>query len=252
MTTGTTTLQDEPVASAPRKKGTTARQDLTRGIWRENPVLIQMLGLCPTLAVTNTVANSIAMGAATLVVLLGSSIFVSALRRFIPGEVRITSYILIIATFVSIVDYLLAALFPELSRALGAFIALIVVNCIILGRQESFSSRNTVYRSSLDAIGTATGFMIALLIMGSIRELLGSCSLLGFDVMGDRFEPWVIMVLPPGGFLTLGCVLLAYSWWTKRKAPRPVRRWMHPVAAGVPGGAAAVSETAGSSVVGNR
>ena len=228
--------------ATPRKKGTTPQQDLTRGIWRENPVLIQVLGLCPTLAVTNTVANSIAMGVATMIVLLGSSVFVAALRKFIPGEVRITSYILIIATFVSIVDYGLAAMFPDLSRALGAFIALIVVNCIILGRQEAFSAKNTVWRSALDAVGTGIGFMIALLMMGAIRELLGSGSLLGFDVMGPSFEPWVIMVLPPGGFFTLGWVLLAYSWWAKRKAARPTRRWIHPVALEPAGAAASTTE----------
>ena len=238
----TTEMPHEPAVQAepPKRKGTTASQDFTRGIWRENPVLIQVLGLCPTLAVTNTVANSIAMGAATLVVLLGSSVFVSALRRFIPGEVRITSYILIIATFVSIVDYTLAALFPELSKALGAFIALIVVNCIILGRQEAFAAKNTVWRSALDAIGSGLGFFVALMIMGTVRELLGSGSLLGVNVMGDSFEPWVIMVLPPGGFFTMGCVLLVYSWWTKRKTKPAVRRWIHP------------ATVDGSSVVGSR
>lgn len=223
-----TMMHDPGAATATARKRTTPAQDLTRGVWRENPVLIQILGLCPALAVTNTVTNSIAMGVATLFVLVGSSIFVSSLRRFIPNEVRITSYILIIATFVSVVDYALAALFPTVSKALGAFIALIVVNCIILGRQEAFAAKNTVWRSTLDAIGSGVGFIIALLIMGSIRELLGNGSLLGFDIMGPNFEPWVIMILPPGGFFTMGCVLLAYSWWQKRKEP-PKRRWVHPV-----------------------
>ena len=210
---------------------TTPRYDLTRGIWKENPVLIQLLGLCPALAVTNTVANSIAMGLATFFVLTGSSLLVSLLKNWIPREVRISAYILIIATFVTLVDMILAAVVPEIHKALGAFIALIVVNCMILGRQEAFASRNTVGRALLDAVGVGTGFMIALLMMGAFRELLGNGSLLGFSVMGPGFEPWIIMILPPGGFFTLGFLLLGLSWWEKRGEdvkPR-VRRWPHGV-----------------------
>jgi hypothetical protein len=132
-------------------RATTPQQDLLRGIWRENPVLVQLLGLCPALAVTNTVANGLAMSIATFFVLLGSSIFVSLLRKPLPGEVRISSYILIIATFVTLVDLLLAAIVPDIHKALGAFIALIVVNCMILSRQEAFAARRTVGRSILDA-----------------------------------------------------------------------------------------------------
>src|SRR3990172_6589737 len=144
---------------------TSAREDLLRGIWKENPVLVQLLGLCPMLAVTNSVANGIAMGIATFFVLLGSSVLVSSLRKLIPAEVRITAYILIIATFVTIVDMLLQAIVPVIHKQLGAFIALIVVNCMILGRQEAFAARNTVPRAALDAIGMGGGFMIALLLM---------------------------------------------------------------------------------------
>ena len=212
-------------------KSPTPQHDVMRGIWRENPVLIQLLGLCPALAVTNTVANSIAMGLATFFVLTGSSLLVSLLKNWIPREVRISAYILIIATFVTLVDMILAAAVPEIHKALGAFIALIVVNCMILGRQEAFASRNPVGRAVLDAIGTGTGFMVALLMMGAFRELLGNGSLLGVNVLGPNFEPWIIMILPPGGFFTLGFLLLGLSWWEKRGgADQPrVRRWPHGV-----------------------
>jgi electron transport complex protein RnfE len=198
-------------------KETSPAVDLTRGIWRENPVLVQLLGLCPTLAVTNSVANSLAMGLATAFVLVGSSVLVSSVRRMVPTEVRISTYILIIATFVTIADMALQASVPAVHKELGAFVALIVVNCIILARQEAFASKNPVGRSVLDALGYATGFVIALTIMGSVRELLGNGSLLGYPVFGPSFEPWVVMVLPPGGFLTLGVVLLVLSWMKQRR-----------------------------------
>ena len=214
--------------NAPASRG----EDLVRGIWRENPVLVQLLGLCPTLAVTNTVANSLAMGLATFFVLLGSSVLVSTLRRVIPHEVRISAYILIIATFVTIADMALAAIVPDIHKALGAFIALIVVNCMILGRQEAFASKRPVGRALLDAVGTGTGFMIALLMMGGIREVLGNGSFLGRSLFGPNYEPWIVMILPPGGFLTLGLILLGFGWWRQRRSaehPR-VRRWPHGVA----------------------
>ncbi len=218
--------------AAPRvRRGTTPSEDLLRGVWRENPVLVQLLGMCPTLAVTNSVANSLAMGLATFFVLLGSSILVSSLKRFIPAGVRISAYVLIIATFVTMADLVLAALVPDIHKSLGAFIALIVVNCIILGRQEAFAAKRPVGRAALDAVGTGFGFVIALLMMGSIRELLGSGTLLGHPVFGVHYEPWVIMILPPGGFLTLGFILLGLGWWRERRAgpvPQP-RRWPHGV-----------------------
>ena len=209
---------------------TTPHQDLMRGIWKENPVLIQLLGLCPALAVTNTVENSLAMGLATFFVLTCASFLVSLLKKFIPKEVRISAYILIIATFVTMADLILAALVPEIHKALGAFIALIVVNCMILGRQEAFASKNTVGRALLDAVGTGTGFIIALVMIGGIREVLGYGTFLGFPVMGRSFEPWIIMILPAGGFFTLGFILLGFAWWTGRKkeTTRP-RRWLHDV-----------------------
>ena len=194
--------------------------DLTRGIWHENPVLVQLLGLCPTLAVTNSVANSLAMGLATTFVLVGSSVLVSSARRVVPTEVRISTYILIIATFVTVADMILQAAVPVVHKELGAFVALIVVNCLILSRQEAFASKRPVGRSALDAVGYSVGFLIALVIMGAVRELLGNGTFLGFSVLGPSFEPWVIMILPPGGFLTLGLVLLLLSWIKERRAER--------------------------------
>lgn len=215
---------------------TSPREDLLRGVWRENPVLVQLLGLCPALAVTNTVANSLAMGLATFFVLLGSSVLVSALKRWIPKEVRISAYILIIATFVTIADLVLNAVVPDIHKALGAFIALIVVNCMILGRQEAFASKRPVGRAVLDAVGTGTGFLIALILMGGVREVLGNGTFLGLPLLGGGFEPWIIMILPPGGFFTLGFVLLAFGWWKERRAVqvRP-RRWPHGVTTEVGG-----------------
>lgn len=212
-------------------KATTPTEDLVRGIWKENPVLVQLLGLCPALAVTNTVANSIAMGLATFFVLVGSSLLVSTFKKVIPHEVRISAYILIIATFVTIADLVLAAVVPVIHKELGAFIALIVVNCMILGRQEAFASRRPVRRALLDAVGTGAGFMIAMLMMGTFREVLGNGSILGMPLFGQSFEPWVIFILPPGGFLTLGFILLVFGWWQERKAGSArVRQWPHGVA----------------------
>lgn len=193
---------------------------LLRGVWRENPVLVQMLGLCSTLAVTNTVANSIAMGLATSFVLVCSSILISSLRRFVPNQVRIAAYVLIIATFVTVADMLLEALVPDIHRQLGAFVALIVVNCMILGRQEAFASRQPVGRAVLDAAGTGAGFVIALLLMGTAREILGSGRVMGVSLFGPSFEPWVVMVLPPGGFFMIGTLLLAKNWWERRAAAK--------------------------------
>jgi electron transport complex protein RnfE len=199
---------------------TTQQEDFLRGIWRENPVLIQMLGLCPALAVTNNVENSLAMGLATLFVLCGSSLLVSLCKRFIPGEIRISAYILIIATFVTVADLSLQALVPDIHKALGAFIALIVVNCMILGRQEAFASKRPVGRAFLDALGTGAGFFIALFMLGAVREVLGSGSFLGIALFGPAYEPWIVMILPPGGFLTLGALLLGLASWQEKRDER--------------------------------
>ncbi len=194
----------------PRKASSSADEFL-KGLWRENPVFVQVLGMCPVLAVTNSAINALTMGLATGCVLLLSSALVSCLRQHIPRQVRIATYILIIATFVTVVDYLIQAISLELHRALGAFISLIVVNCLILGRAEAFASRHGIGRSLLDALGMGVGFTVALLCMGGLREILGSGSLFGVDLFGDRFQPWVVMLLPSGGFFTLGAWLLLFN-----------------------------------------
>lgn len=188
-----------------------------KGLWKENPVFVAVLGMCPTLAVTNTAINSLAMGGATTFVLFFSSLLVSLLRKAIAKQVRITTYIVIIATFVSLIDMLLAAFLPDIHKELGAFIALIVVNCVILGRQEAFAAKNNVGRSMLDALGMGLGFSMALLMIGVIREVLGSGSLFGVDLLGASFEPWVVMILPPGGFFTLGFLLLIFNGIARRR-----------------------------------
>ena len=191
-----------------------------KGFWRENPVFVQLLGLCPALAVTNSAINGLAMGGATTFVLLGSSILVSLFRNLIPKQVRITSFIIIIATFVTVADLSLQALLPAVHKELGAFIALIVVNCLILGRQEAFASRNRFPYAVGDAVGMAVGFTFALVLVGGIREILGNGSLFGFSLFGESFEPWVIMILPPGGFLTLGVLLIIFAQVKKSRDKR--------------------------------
>ena len=194
-----------------------ATNEFLKGLWQQNPIFVQVLGMCPTLAVTNSALNALVMGVATLFVLLISNIMVSSLRAFIPRQVRIATYVLIIATFVTSVDYLIQALSLEMHKALGAFVSLIVVNCLILGRAEVFASRNTVNKSIQDALGMGLGFTLALLSLGIIRELLGQGSLFGFQVMPDNFEHWIIMVLPGGGFFTLGLLLILFNWIRQRQ-----------------------------------
>ena len=191
-----------------------------KGLWRENPVFVQVLGMCPVLAVSNTAMNGLAMGLAATFVLVMSSSLVSLLRNIIPKQVRIATYILIIATFVTIVDFLLQAISLEVHKALGAFIALIVVNCIILGRAEAFASKNSLGRSILDAAGMGLGFTFALLCLGVVREILGSGTLFGVSLFGDSFQTWSITLLPGGGFFTLGLWLLLFAGWSDRRKRR--------------------------------
>lgn len=192
-------------------------EDFSKGLWRENPVFVQVLGMCPVLAVSNTALNALAMGLATAFVLVMSNIVVSLIRGIVPKQVRITTFILVIATFVTMVDYLIQAISLDLHKALGAFISLIVVNCLILGRAESFASKNTVGRSIFDALGMGLGFTFALLCLGGLREVLGSGSFFGAAVMPAGFEPWVVMVLPSGGFFSLALWLLLFNWLKQRK-----------------------------------
>ncbi len=191
--------------------------EFVKGLWRDNPVFIQVLGMCPALAVSNTAINALAMGAATTFVLVMAGLSVSLLRKFIPKEARIVSYICIIATFVTCVDYIIMALSIELHRALGAFIALIVVNCLILGRSEAFASKNKPGRAMLDGLGMGVGFTFALLFIGIVREVLGSGTLFGVSMFPDGFQTWTIMVLPSGGFLAMAGWLLIVNWLRQKE-----------------------------------
>lgn len=197
---------------------TSSTDEFIKGLWRDNPVFVQVLGMCPVLAVSNTAINALAMGLATAFVLLMSNIMVSALRNFIPKQVRIASYILIIASFVTITDYLIAAISTDLHKALGAFISLIVVNCLILSRAEAFASKNKMGRSILDALGMGVGFTFALFCLGAVRELLGNGSLFGLMLFPDSFQEWIVMILPAGGFFTLALWLLIFNLAKQRKA----------------------------------
>ena len=193
-----------------------SQEELLKGIWRDNPVFVQVLGMCPMLAVTNSAINAVAMGMATFFVLVGSSFLVSTFRHLIPKQVRISCFIIIIATFVTIADYTLLALVPTVHKELGAFIPLIVANCLILGRQEAFASKHPTKLAVMDAVGMASGFMLALLSLGAVREILGDGALFGVKLFGENFEPWVIMILPSGGFFVLGALLLAVNTINKR------------------------------------
>jgi len=191
--------------------------EFVKGLWRDNPVFVQVLGMCPVLAVTNSAMNAISMGLATMFVLIMSNVVVSTLRAFIPKQVRIATYILIIATFVTVVDYLIQAISLDLHKALGAFISLIVVNCLILGRAEAFASKNTIVRSISDGAGMGIGFVFALFCLGAVREIFGNGSLFGYPVFPDGFQPWVIMILPSGGFFTLAAWLLLFNYMKQRR-----------------------------------
>ena len=192
---------------------------LTKGFFKENPTLILVLGCCPTLAVTTTVVNALGMGAATTFVLLMSNMLISALKNVIPDKVRIPSYIVIIATFVSMIDLLIQGFLPSLSASLGVFIPLIVVNCIVLGRAEAFANKNTVFDSLLDGLGMGIGFTIALTLIGGIREILGSGSFLGFQLIPAEYN-MLIFVLAPGAFLVFGFVMAAVRFMVNKRAEK--------------------------------
>ena len=184
---------------------------LKNGIIDENPTFIQLLGMCPTLAVTTSLINAIGMGISATFVLIFSNLVISLIRKFIPNKIRIASYIVVIAAFVSIIEMLLKAYLPAISNALGLFIPLITVNCIILARAESFAAKNSPVPSAFDGLGMGLGFTMGLSILGSVREILGAGSLLGFPLFGANFEPALIFILPPGAFLALGVILGIYN-----------------------------------------
>lgn len=187
-------------------------QEFTKGIYRENPTFRVVLGLCPVLAVTTTINNGVGMGIATTMVLVSSNFIISLVRNLIPNNIRIPIYIVIAATFVCIVEMLMQAFAPALYKALGIFVPLIVVNCIILGRAEAFAGKNPVLKSIADGLGMGLGFTLSMALVSAIRELIGSGSLLGYPILPHSYQPVLIMILPPGAFLTLGYLLALSNW----------------------------------------
>jgi electron transport complex protein RnfE len=177
----------------------------------------QVLGLCPALAVTTSAINGIGMGLATTAVLIGSNSVVSLVKNLIPAKVRIPAYIVIIASFVTVVDLVMNAYVHDLHKVLGLFIPLIVVNCVVLGRAESFASKNGLFSSILDAVGTGLGFTLALFVLGAVREVMGNGSVMGFDLFGAGFKPSIVMILPPGAFIALGFLMMLYNFVEERK-----------------------------------
>lgn len=193
------------------------RDIFKNGLIEENPTFVQLLGMCPTLAVTTSVSNSIGMGLSATFVLICSNFFISLVRKFVPNKIRIASYIVIIATFVSVIEMLLKAYMPALSQSLGMFVSLIVVNCIILARAESFAAKNKPLPSAADGLAMGLGFTGALTIIGTIRELLGNGTVLGFSLFGGGYNPALIFILPPGAFLVLGILIAVINMIGDRK-----------------------------------
>jgi len=193
------------------------------GIINENPIVVQVLGMCPTLAVTTSAINGMGMGLATTAVLTMSNLVISLFRKVIPSKIRIPAFIVVIATFVTIVGMLLKAYLPALDAALGLFIPLIVVNCLILARAESFASKNNPIESTVDGVAMGLGFALALTILGSIREILGAESIFGISLFGESFKPALIMILPPGAFLALGMMLAVFKKVTSSKKNKEIK-----------------------------
>lgn len=191
---------------------------LTNGLFKENPVFYQMLGMCPTLAVTTSAENGMGMGLATTAVLVLANVFISLLRNFIPSKIRIPAFIVVIATFVTIVGMVMEGFVPALFASLGLFIPLIVVNCLILARAEAFAFKNGMIASALDGIGMGLGFTLALTILGAVREVFGAGAIFGISLFGASFEPALIMILPPGAFLALGLILAGINVYKAKKA----------------------------------
>ena len=182
-------------------------REFTKGFIKENPVFVMALGLCPTLAVTSSVVNAIGMGLAATFVLVFSNIIISLIKDFIPTKIRIPAYIVVIASFVTIVDMVMHAYLPAIHKSLGLFIPLIVVNCIILGRAEAFASKNNVLKSILDGFGMGFGFTLALVVIGGIREVLGAGQFLGMNVMWTSYKPMLVAILAPGAFIVMGLLM---------------------------------------------
>ena len=191
-------------------------KEFSKGLVADNPTFVMLLGLCPTLAVTSSASNGLGMGLATSFVLLGSNIVISLIKSLVPSKVRIPIFIVVIATFVTIIQLVLAGYAPELNRSLGLFIPLIVVNCIILGRAEAFASKNNIGLSILDALGMGLGFTLSLTLIGAIREILGANKIFGMKLI-EGFEPVGIFILQPGAFLTMGILIAVINYFKNRK-----------------------------------
>lgn len=181
--------------------------NFTKGFFRENPILVLLLGACPTLAVTSSAINGLGMGLATTFVLFMSNVFISMIKGFVPDKVRIPAFIVVIASFVTIVDLLMQGYTPALSKQLGIFIPLIVVNCIVLGRAEAFAAKNNVFSSMIDGLGMGLGFSMALVVLGGIREILGSGSIFGYKFIAESADGILVFILAPGAFITLGFLI---------------------------------------------
>jgi len=182
-------------------------ESFLKGVWQENPIFFLMLGLCPLLAVSSSLRDAIGMGAAFIFVLTGSNMTVSFIRKLVPEHVRIPVFIIVIATFVTVTDYSLAAFSPQLHKSLGVYLPLMVVNCILLGRAEAFASKNNVINSAFDGLGMGIGFTLAISIIAIIRETLGQGTLMGINVLGKDYVPFLIMIMPPGAFLVIGFLM---------------------------------------------
>jgi electron transport complex protein RnfE len=198
----------------------TAPNPFINGLWRQNPTFVQILGMCPTLAITNSVQNAIAMGLATAFVLICSNGLIAAIRKHVPKQVRIATYIAIIATAVTVTDYLVKAISISVYKALGPFIPLIVANCLVLERAEGFAAKKPVIPSMMDGAGMGLGFAFGLTCLGTVREVLGAGTFLGIHLFGPNFQPWVLFLLPPGGFISLAIWLLIFASYRERKDRR--------------------------------
>ena len=187
------------------------------GIWRENPILFIMLGLCPVLAVSASVKDALGMGIAVIFILTGSNFVISLIRKIVPNHVRIPVFIVVIATFVTVTDYIIAAYSPQIHKNLGVYLPLIVVNCIILGRAEGFASKNNVINSILDGLGMGLGFTLIIFVIASIREILGNGTFMGKIIFGENFKPFLIMIMPPGAFLVIGILIALKQKFEKGK-----------------------------------
>ncbi len=200
----------------------TLAQEISKGIIKENPTLVMLLGMCPTLAVTTQAMNGIGMGLATTFVLLGSNIVISALRKVIPDKVRIPAFIVIIASFVTLIGFLLEGFVPSLYDSLGIYLTLITVNCIIFGRAEMFASKNGVIASACDAVGMGLGFTMALFLMGSVREIIGAGQWMGLSIPVLHDNPMLLFIMPAGGFFTLGMIIAITNKLSRKKPPKEI------------------------------